>query len=486
MGTSNQDEAIPGTVLGDEQDQNSVQHLDKQGWEQDHVLQASDSQTKVEKEKNPNQDEGQIEEYYELSNDQVLKEIKNERYQPLVEPVTPNSPSYAPSTPIEPEGYVAPNPITDWDTKEEVHHHSQLIMDPEREAVKKRKRPFYGRTQENQVYQKRSNPGPGNLNNSEYTMLGAVFVPLQCFLHVLTLPSYSIDKEAKMIQMSSSLRGALQSPFRPKRTHQVSLRKREDIFCYIRNPLDELNLMEGSIHSHQGLAFFDCYVPAEPHSFGGIFVIRSLIGDGPLFDLEVEGLVFVDGCGSCLCVHNIAKKKFHHSTQRHVQLIQAYGLSILGGICSQTTGSRDTLDKCDCGGLHVQVNQKSTNHLNFINPNLVLLSANSKHIEVLISKLDSNERIEVFCKGYTYKQIQDLLDRYGISKESADDILKHNTVKLVDIAATSPFEAALVIIPLEQGDYSFLLTPALVAEIIMRWCIGNQQVMVIEPVLQRC
>ena len=60
-----------------------------------------------------------------------------ERRSSILEPVTvPNSPSYEPSIPDTPEGFVAPSNIADSNTKEEFHHYSHLSMASENESLR--------------------------------------------------------------------------------------------------------------------------------------------------------------------------------------------------------------------------------------------------------------------------------------------------------------------------------------------------------------
>ena len=433
-----------------------------------------------------NNQDGAVEpEYEEMPDRDDLEEkhaIKQEVYQPMLEPISaPPSPSYEPATPrpLTDEEYVSDNETTDWSTKSEQSLYSETTLG--------RKRRFCSTSGENQTYSKKANTGPGNLCHSEYSVLGAMVVPVACFISMMMLPVYSINIRKGTVQLTKSLSQSLEGVFRPKQVTRFCILQQDKIYQLVKNPLRGTNIFESHITSDQGEAFYDCRVPSKVHSFGGTFAVRSLTGDSALFGVHPgsKELLYIDGSESCLCnvAAGVGLEGEGHSAHRHTQEFSGYGFTFLGGYCTSPSSASTTIAPCPQSGYHVSVVHKNTNPLLALDPNLLMLSASSRHIEILLRTMDSNDRLKLFLRLYNKQEITELLlEKHQLSEESAGEILKHNTVKVADIQVASPFESALIIIPLVKGKFSYLLTPALVSEMMLRWHGAQGNHRTIQPV----
>ena len=319
----------------------------------------------------------------------------------------------------------------------------------------------------------------GNDSPSEYDILGAKYVGIESIMFFMMLPCYSIKPRTKEVHMSKPLKDQLMSSFRPKLITTTSLMQIDtDIFPAYDTSLQFSNFYKCSVRNVQGIPWFDLEVIKAKHEFGGAFLIKSIYGEPERFGLSSPNNEYIvaDSSSGCTCVRLWSggycqdnSLLSEHVTGRVYKQLSVYGITFTG-VVHLAPGTNKMLSLCSLTESHVYVGVKKHNPLTQLGENLFMIVCKDYHIEIFLNQIDVEDRVEILTQLYTIKQIRDLLCYHRISNDNIQAILTHCVINIFDIAVLSPFESAVIVIPrAPEKTYSYLLGPALISELILRW-----------------
>jgi hypothetical protein len=313
--------------------------------------------------------------------------------------------------------------------------------------------------------------GWGNQVASSHQVLGARQVFWRLFFLFLMEPVYAFLQDT--LYISQSLYDQLRQPFKPKLIHNFS-------YNYQPNTGNYYNLQFCSAKEKSKILWFTVPVPSRGYKWGGIFCLSEIIAPSKFFSIkgqygQTASMITVDGKVDApnltnegdVCEDLRARAKL--VADRTYHNISAFGF-IFKGAVNLDSQNAATLGK---GQTHISVTTKLPNDITHLNT-LVMFTCRHPMIELLLVKL-KDDAIEHLSKFYTVKGAIQFLEGLSISQDNIQNIIANCLISVDDIIAHSPFESALCIIPLlnKQDAYAFLLTPAIIAELKVRYHIAN-------------
>lgn len=317
----------------------------------------------------------------------------------------------------------------------------------------------------------------GNQSPSRYQILGARQVFWRVFFLLCLEPVYAFLEDT--LYISKILHTSLNHPFKPKIIHTIRYEPCQDIPCHF-------NMQFCAAKEIDNLLYYIIPAPNKNYRWGGIFAITSLSAPSKFFSIKGQygqsaSIITADGKedstndyfneGSNVWKDLHAKAKL--VADRTYENINVFGFTFKGAV-SLDSQNAATLDK----NTHISVTAKLPNEITHLN-HLFMFSCRHSVIELLLVKLE-DEAIEHLSKFYTVKGAIQFLEKYQISYDSIQSIVAHCLVSVEDIMSLSPFESAVCVIPIlnKRDAYAFVLTPAIIAELKVRYHMSNMNISV--------
>lgn len=317
--------------------------------------------------------------------------------------------------------------------------------------------------------------GFGNENISNYHPLGGQVIQQQNRNLYANEACCYFDNQKLFI--SQSLKQSLEQPFAPPLIQNLSTiyvgssQQDQGLTANVSSIIEDNNMPKYLIHksSHRNVV-------------GGFYPIIQVTGKGSHFSLKnTKDAVFTASASNfCYCnllgFNSAAEKASfdaEHSIRSQHRLISAYGLRF--NVLHYPKAGTDADSVCKTQPYQLWVTKKMDNPWYGCMPDLFIISPRS-HTGSKMLRLCKLKQIppqNIFFKLYAPSEISNLAKDFQLT-EIETNTLKSNILNINDIPTASPFDAGVYVIPTWEGlTLAYLLSPALLTELVIRWLINK-------------
>lgn len=316
--------------------------------------------------------------------------------------------------------------------------------------------------------------GDGNIHPSLHHPIGGRIYPFDVFRRSLTKACCTISRGT--LHITQIFKEAMQGPVRPRTLERYQLRVAPEVPTGVGE-------IEGfsTLHSFDNQPYLFLNRRPEIHYIGGAYPLTEIIcyGRDLNFQYNREKIFVANSSNQCTC-GNLefdspnAKAVFdgEHVNTNH-QIYNTLGFKFSGYL---HIGPEESRSCCHTAPYKITV----THHFNQNPwmgeaPNLFLLQCRGSATMEVLEKVRGNEA-EYFLKLYNRSELEKVITEFDLEPEKKNDLIGQ-AVNVLDVLSTSVFQTAGLVIPrANKSPLAIVLTPALIAELVIRALLRQNHV----------
>lgn len=341
--------------------------------------------------------------------------------------------------------------------------------------------------QEGMIYHQGGN-GIQDFGNSHHSLphvLGAQHVSMATIKLLAHLPCYSYDDLGNCF-VTQSIITEMMKPFRSRELVQPR---------FVR--VDQ-NLKPGYGNTHKYHNCFESklvgwesnfqYELIHTHRKGwitaGLYILKSITSDGFSFGIQngrmtkcIAQETTEDSCHLSSMFEDAPEIKMNHHLNHQQGRFTVYGHSFIGSTQLLSNKKSINQDRKNCKEKVLTIAVHSNGFQSQVNfrHQLFLMVAKDYLLDTVVRQIPAGETETFFMQLYSRKQLEKMLPKYSLSPDHITAIMTSCVVNVQQIFIRSPFQSAVYVIPNMHKirQQSYLLTPALLVEMQLRWSIKN-------------
>lgn len=325
----------------------------------------------------------------------------------------------------------------------------------------------------------------GNPHHSSPHVLGAQLVSMATIKLLAHLPCYSYDDWGNCF-VTQSLITEMMKPFRGRELVQPRfVRVDQTLKPGYGNTYKYHNCFESRLVGWESNFHYELiHTPRQGWITAGLYILKSITSDGFSFGIQnakmtkcIAQETTEDNCHLSSRYEDAPEIKMNHHLNHQQGHFTVYGHTFIGS--TKLLPSKKALhqDCKSCKERVITIEVHSNGFQNQVNyrHQLYLLVAKDFILDAVVRKIPANEVESFFLQLYSRKELEKMLPKYGLSPDHITAVMTSCVVNVQQIFIRSPFQSAVYVIPNTHKirQQSYLLTPALLVEMQLRWCLKN-------------